>query len=146
MSMPVSEPASEGRSFISRQRVHWDMLDVLGVLHNVAYLLLFERARTEFWRAQGIAGYGAEEMDWPFYVVRNEINYRASVTYEQEVEVTVRIARIGNSSVTFAHTLRTQEGLLAADGLTVIARVDAVTQRPTPWSDAFRQILIPYME
>jgi acyl-CoA thioester hydrolase len=146
MSMPVSEPASEGRDFISRQQVRWDMMDPLGVLHNAVYLLLFERARTDFWRALGIDGYGAEGLDWPFYVVRNEINYRASINREQELEVTVRIARMGTSSLTFAHTVRTQDGRLSADGQTVIVRTDPLTQRPIPWSDAFRRLHAPYTE
>ena len=128
-------------TFVSRQRVFWDMLDLLGVLHNAAYLLLFERARTDFWRSLGIEGYGGEGLDWPFLVVRNEIDYRASVRSEQDVDVSVRVDRLGRSSITFGHAIRTVDGTTVADGKTVIVRIDAESQRPVPWSDRFRAMI-----
>ena len=132
-----------GVGFVSRQRVHFDMLDLLGMLHNAAYLLLFERARTDFWRAHGLSK-SVEGFDWPYYVARNEINYRAPITTEQEVEVTVWVGALGSSSVTFAHEISTQEGVLAAEGKTVLVRVDAETKRPLPWSEEFRALVMPY--
>jgi YbgC/YbaW family acyl-CoA thioester hydrolase len=96
--------------FVSRQRVHFDMLDLLGMLHNAAYLLLFERARTDFWRAHGLSK-NVEGLDWPYYVARNEIDYRAPITTEQEVSVTVWVSGMGRSSVTFAHEVFTEEGV-----------------------------------
>jgi acyl-CoA thioester hydrolase len=131
-------------SFTSKQRVHWDMLDLLGVLHNAAYLLLFERARTDFWQAHG-SGYDPETLDWPYLVVRNEINYRAPIRSDQEVSVTVAVAKLGNSSITFAHEVFAAGGELAADGQTVIVRIDAETHRPTPWSDRFRFLVGPHI-
>jgi acyl-CoA thioester hydrolase len=119
------------------------MLDLLGVLHNAAYLLLFERARTDFWRMLG-AGYGAEGFDWPYLVARNEINYRAPIRNDQAVRVTVAIEGIGRTSVTFAHSILTDDGMLSADGKTVIVRVDSETGRPVEWSEAFRAMIAPY--
>lgn len=130
--------------FESRQKVYFDMLDLLGVLHNAAYIVLFERARTEFWRNL-YAGRLAEGFDWPYLVVRNEINYRAPIATEQEVRVTVSIAALGRSSITFAQEIYAADGTLAADGQTVIARIDAETRRATPWSDAFRALVAPYV-
>jgi acyl-CoA thioester hydrolase len=120
------------------------MLDLLGVLHNAAYLLLFERARTDFWQAHG-AGYSAETLDWPYLVVRNEINYRAPIRSDQTVDVTVSVAKLGNSSITFAHEVFAKDGELAAEGQTVIVRIDAQTSRPTAWSDRFRGLVGPYV-
>src|ERR1051326_6462229 len=129
--------------FESRQRVHFDMLDLLGMLHNAAYLLLFERARTEFWRAHGLLK-SAEGLDWPYFVARNEIDYRAPITTEQDVTVTVWVSAVGRSSVTFAHEIIAENGVLAAEGRTVLVRVDAETKRPTPWSEEFRALIAPY--
>src|SRR5690348_3371898 len=112
--------------FISRQRVHFDMLDLLGMLHNAAYLLLFERARTDFWRAHGLSK-SVEGFDWPYFVARNEIDYRAPITTEQDVTVTVWVSALGRSSVTFAHEISTYEDLLVAEGKSVLVRVDATT-------------------
>jgi acyl-CoA thioesterase FadM len=41
--------------------------------------LLFERAQTDFWRAHGLSK-NVEGLDWPYYVARNEIDYRAPIT------------------------------------------------------------------
>lgn len=121
------------------------MLDLMGVLHNAAYLLLFERARTDLWRSLGTM-YGGEELDWPYLVVRNEINYRAPIRSDQEVQVTVEVSKLGRSSIEFSHRIYRVDGILAADGSTVIVRVDAETRsKSVPWSDAFRNLVAPYM-
>jgi acyl-CoA thioester hydrolase len=132
-------------SFISRQPVFWDTLDLMGIMHNAAYLLLFERARTEFWRAQGVKGYGDGGFDWPYMVARNEINYRAPIISEQTVEVHVFVTKLGRSSVTFGHEVYSADGKLAADGGTVLVRIDPETQRPIPWTDHFRGLVTPYL-
>lgn len=132
--------------FVSVQRVYWDQLDLLGVLHNAAYLLLFERARTDFWRSLGIRGYGDEGLDWPYLVARNEVNYRSAIMGEQEVQVSVWVARIGDSSITFGHEIRRADGAVAADGSTVIVRIDAESQRPVRWTAQFRALVAPYLK
>lgn len=129
--------------FVSRQRVYFDMLDLLGMLHNAAFLVLFERARTDFWRAVGYVP-GAAGYDWPYLVKRNEITYHVSITTDEEVDVTVSVAHLGRTSLIFAHTILLPDGTLAAEGQTVLVRVDP-NRRPLPWSDAFRSLLAPYL-
>ncbi|HLK55303.1 MAG TPA: thioesterase family protein [Chthonomonadaceae bacterium] len=130
--------------FISRQRVYWDNLDLLGVLHNAHYILLFERARFDFWRHNGV-GPNAPGFDWPYVVAKNEVNYRQAITSEQDVAVMVAVQRMGASSVTFAHAVYMEDGTLSADGYTVLVRLDAETNRPIPWSKAFREMVKPYL-
>lgn len=132
----------EGQPFVSRQRVYFDMLDLMGMLHNVAYLLLFERARTDYWRSTGVA-YGEEGFDWPYVVARNEIDYRASIHTECEVDVSVAVEAIGRTSITFVHTISMLDGAPAARGRCVIVRIDPVSGTPIPWTNAFRRIVAP---
>jgi acyl-CoA thioester hydrolase len=129
--------------FVSRQRIYFDMLDPLGVMHNSRYLLLFERARFDLWHANGLS-IGAEGLDWPYYVVRNEVNYHAPITRLQDVTVEVIVERLGTSSVTLSHQVFDDSGVCVADGKTVLVRVDSETSRPAPWSDAFRALLSRY--
>jgi acyl-CoA thioester hydrolase len=126
--------------FVSKQRVHFDMIDQMGIVHNAAYLLLFERARTDYWQSLGV-GYGAPGLDWPYLVARNEINYRAALTTDQITEVTVAVSRLGSTSVTFAHEIYDAQGKLCADGGTVIVRVHPDTWRPFPWSKEFHRLV-----
>jgi acyl-CoA thioester hydrolase len=130
--------------FVSRQTVYWDQLDLMGILHNAAYPLLFERARTEFWRSLGFGGYGDPNFDWPYVVARNEVNYKSPIHRDEEVEVTVFVESIGRTSLTIGHEVIRAGGELSADGKTVLVRIDPATNQPIPWTDSLRQLLEPY--
>jgi YbgC/YbaW family acyl-CoA thioester hydrolase len=130
--------------FRSEQLVHYDMTDLTGVLHNTAYLLLFERARTHFWRSHGLSP-GVPGFDWPFVVVRNEIDYQLPIEGNASVVVSCEIERVTTSAVTFAHSIALSDGRLAATGKTILVRVDANTRRSLPWSDATRQLFSTIM-
>ena len=99
--------------FRSEQPVHYDMTDLTGVLHNTAYLLLFERARTHFWRSHGLSP-GVSGFDWPFVVARNEIDYQLPIEGNATVVVSCEIEHLTTSSVTFAHTIALSDARLAA--------------------------------
>ena len=135
--------ATETTPFVSSQHIYFDMMDPLGVMHNSRYLLLFERARFDLWHANGLA-IGTEGLDWPYYVVRNEVNYHAPITRLQEVTIEVVVERLGTSSVMLAHRVLDDTGVCVADGKTVLVRVDPATQRPVAWSDGFRALLSKY--
>ena len=138
-------PDNPPHVFISPQRVYWDMLDLLGVLHNAAYIVMFERARFDFWSAHG-QGPNDPEFDWPYVVARNSIDYRTAIRSEQTATVTVSVVRMGGSSVTFRHAVFAEAGTLSAEGETVLVRLDPVTQRQIPWSDRFRAMVAPYIQ
>ncbi len=129
--------------FLSVQRVHFDMLDALGMLHNAAFLVLFERARFDLWAHLKVT-LDAEHFDWPYFVARNEVDYKAPVWAAQDVTVSVAVARMGRSSLTFAHAVRDASGALAAEGRAILVRVDGQSGRPLPWSDWVRELLAPY--
>jgi acyl-CoA thioester hydrolase len=136
---------ADHQTFISKQLVYWDMLDLLGVLHNARYVVMFERARFDFWSHLGV-GPQAPGFDWPYVVARNEVNYRSAIRSEQEVEVTVVIQQIQNSSLTFEHTVIDARGVVSADGATTLVRVDAKSYRPVAWSEGFRELVQPYVK
>jgi acyl-CoA thioester hydrolase len=120
------------------------MLDALHMLHNAAYIVLFERARLEM-RMSLMEQYGEEVFDWPFYVARNEIDYITAIYKPQVVSVEVVIAQIGRTSTTFHQRIRMPDGSIAAEGMTVLVRVDAETRRPVPWSETYRERVAPYI-
>jgi len=121
------------------------MMDPAGTVHNAEFLCFFERARTDFWKTLG-AGYTADGLfDYPFLVARNEVNYRRAIRSDQEITVTVAVSNLGRTSVTFAHEVYDEEGVLSADGSTVIVRIAADSNRPIPWSDRFRELVKPIL-
>jgi acyl-CoA thioester hydrolase len=121
------------------------MLDALGMTHNSVYLLLFERSRFDFWRALGCA-YDSANPEWPYVVARHEIDYRKPILGEMEVEVRISVVRVGNTSLTLALEIRMRDQTLAAEGQSVLVRLDSQTRRPMPWSDHFRALIQPFMQ
>lgn len=132
-----------GEPFVSRQFIRFDMMDPLHHVHNAVYLILFERARFDLWRAHGF-GPDAPGFDWPYVVARNEVDYLAAIETEQEVAVAAGVEAIGRTSVTFRHTVTRADGAVAARGRTVLVRVDPVHRKPVQWSDAFRALVSQY--
>ena len=131
------------KSFTCKARVFFDQFDKLHVLHNAQYLLLFERARWQFWEMLGLAP-ETEAADWPYYVVKNLLNYRKAVRQPQELTIEIHVAAIGNTSLTFGHRLIDCHGDLCAEGETVLVRVDPETGKPIAWSQTVRTLLQPY--
>lgn len=134
---------TEYMTYHSKQRVYWDMLDLLGVLHNARYVVMFERARFDFWSHLGV-GPEVPGFDWPYVVARNEVNYRSAIRTEQVVMVSVAVQSIRNSSVTFQHSVIDSAGVVSADGTTTLVRVDPESYRPIPWSQDFREMMQPF--
>ncbi len=134
-----------GNVFVNQQRVYWDQLDLLGVLHNGVYPVLFERARTAFWGSLGITGYEDPHMDFPYYVVQNTVNYKQPITTEQDIAISVWIAKLGRTSLTFGHQIRDEANQLVAEGNTTIVRVDSHSRQPIPWSNSFCEMIHPYI-
>ena len=85
-----------------RLRVRWAEADMQGIVFNGHYLTYFDVAVTEYWRAIGLpypqttADSGGE-----MYTVKSTIEYLSPARYDDELEVLMRCARIGRSSLTF---------------------------------------------
>lgn len=113
------------------KRVRGSEIDFAGVLFNARYLDYLDIATTEYFRAarQGAgAGIGT-----PYLVARTTINYRASIRFDELIDLAVRCTRIGTSSLTLAfeyHGPREADDL-RSDGETVIVHLDA-NGRPAP--------------
>lgn len=86
-----------------RIRVRWAEVDRQGIVFNGHYLMYFDCGITEYWRAigtpypEGLAQHGSD-----LYVVKAAVEYHASAGYDDEIDVCVRVAAIGRSSVRFA--------------------------------------------
>lgn len=134
--------------FRSTQRVYFDDLDALNILHNVRYVLFMERARGELFQELGFRW----EDDFSvnpdkFHVVAaHEVRYLAPVRGEEELVVELRPEKLGQSSLTIAARVRSMHGDMAfAEGSTRLVRLDPKTFRPCPWSERFRAAITPML-
>ena len=131
------------QSFTCTARVYFDQFDKLHVLHNAQYVLLFERARWEFWEMLGLAP-ETEDADWPYLVAKNTINYRKAIREPQTVTIEMGVRDIRMSSLTIHQRLHDKHGALCAESEIVLVRVDAETGKPIAWSQTVRTLLQPF--
>ncbi|MCA9572196.1 MAG: acyl-CoA thioesterase [Myxococcales bacterium] len=125
--------------------VYFDDLDPYGILHNARYLLLFERTLGSFWAHMGLQGF-QDSPDRFHFVRANAVDYLRPVRGTGSVRVRVWIQQLGRSSLTFGFKLmRMDEDSELATGSRVVVRVDPDTWRPTPWTEAFREVLTPWL-
>lgn len=139
-TMSVSSP------FRTTQRVYFDDLDALNILHNVRFLLFMERARGELFNALGFRWADPIEVNPDKYhvVAAHEIRYLAPVRGEGDVLVELTPVHLGTSSLVLAAEVRSLHGdTIFAEGQTRLVRLDPETRRPCSWSDAFRAQTAP---
>lgn len=132
--------------FRSIQRVYFDDLDALNILHNVRYLLFMERARGELFHALGYRWQDSLEThpDKMHVVAAHEIAYLAPVEGEGELSVELWPIHLGNTSLAIEAEVRGRHGdTIFAKATTRLVRLDHETKKPCPWSDAFRAKVAP---
>lgn len=137
------------RFFESIQGVYFDDLDPFEILHNARYLLLFERTIGQFWKHMGWGGpLNADTNPDQFHLVRsNNVEYHRPVKGVGEVRVRLTITKLGRTSLVFAFkVMPMDEDIAYASGTRALVRVDRATMTATPWTDAFRSSLAPYIE
>lgn len=85
-------------------RVRYAEIDAQGVVFNANYLAYFDTAITEYLRAlpyaYGLGGDKAAGTD--FHIVKATVEYRAPIRFDDEIEVGVRTARLGRTSIVYA--------------------------------------------
>jgi acyl-CoA thioester hydrolase len=102
----------------------------------------FESAEIEFLRTLGIT----YDMDRPvnFPRVHVECEYRLAIVHDDEIEIDVRVGRVGNTSVRFDFQTH-KNGNLAAKGAVTVVAVNRSTNRSTPVPDDIRRKLLETM-
>lgn len=141
--MPISAP------FRSTQRVYFDDLDALNILHNVRYVLFMERARGELFQALGFRWEDdlSVNPDKMHVVAAHEIRYVAPVRGEGDLVVELTPEKLGTSSLTIAaKILSFHGGTLHAEGATRLVRLDHETFKPCPWSERMRTAVAPLLK
>jgi YbgC/YbaW family acyl-CoA thioester hydrolase len=130
--------------FLERLRVRWAEVDVQRIVFNGHYFMYFDTAIAGYWRAlalpyeQTLAGFGGE-----LYVKKASLEYHASARYDDLIDVGVRCARIGNSSIVFdAAVLLGEQPLVSGKLVYVFADANTQTSRTVP--QALREVLLAY--
>lgn len=130
--------------FRSVQRVYFDDLDALNILHNVRYLLFIERARGELLNTMGFRWQDdlAHNPDKFHVIAEHSIRYLAPFRGEGQLCVELRPTHLGTTSMIIGARVQSVDGAtLYAEGSTRLVRLDPATSRPTSWSEKMRSIV-----
>ena len=116
--------------FSHRLRVYWEDTDAGGVVFYANYLKFFERARTEWLRALGVAQQQLRDETGAIFIVADtRVRYLKPARLDDLVDVTVDVRDAGRASMLIAQAAR-RETTLLAEGEIRIGCVDAATFRP----------------
>ncbi len=122
-------------------RVRYSECDAQKVVFNARYGEYVDLAVTEFTRAAGLNQTGMFA-DFDYQVVKQTTEWKASVHFDQVLEISVQTKHIGNTSFTLLAECRVagQEQITATIE-TVYVNVDPKLLSKTPISDTLRQAL-----
>jgi len=84
-------------------RVRYSEVDAQAVVFNAHYLTYFDTAITEYFRALGYDYLGeVARTGIDFHIVKSVVEFKAPIRFDEDIEVCVRVARIGRSSINLA--------------------------------------------
>ena len=127
--------------FLDRLRVRWAEIDAQKIVFNGHYLMYFDTAVAGYWRALALPyAQTMAQLAGDLFVRKATVEYEASARYDDMLDIGMRCARIGNSSIVFSGAAFRQDQLLVAcDLVYVFADPHSQSSRPVP--DALRAVL-----
>ena len=139
--MPVPPLKRSDFRFFDRLRVRWAEIDAQKIVFNGHYLMYFDTAVAGYWRALAMPyAQTMERLGGDLYVRKATLEYEASARYDDLLDIGMRCARIGNSSIVFsAAAFRLDRLLVACELVYVFADPQTQTSKPVP--DALRATL-----
>lgn len=130
--------------FFHRLRVRWAEVDMQKIVFNAHYLMYFDTAVTDYWRALALPYEEAmHQLGGDLYVKKASVEYHASARYDDQLDVAMKCSRIGNSSMVFTGAIFRGDQLLITSEL-IYVFADPVTQTSQPVPEGLRRILTAY--
>jgi acyl-CoA thioester hydrolase len=123
--------------FSAQTRVGFSDTDAQSVVYYGRYMPYFDLARVEYQRHLDMLR--AEAQDKQFVMRAMTVEYHAPARFDDPIEIDVRIARIGSSSVTYEFAAYLEGDVLAVTATQTLVLVDMAGRRPTPVPDWWRE-------
>jgi acyl-CoA thioester hydrolase len=141
--MPSRAADALGAAFTHQVRVYWEDTDAGGIVFYANYLKFFERARTEWLRAAGIAQQAlVDETGAIFIVTDTRVRYWLPARLDDLLSVSVEPIVIGRARLTLRQQCRRGTELLS-EGTIEVACVSHGTFRPQRIPTPVLQRLLP---
>src|SRR5438876_10650892 len=91
-------------AFLTSRRVEFSDTDAAGIMHFAAFFRMMEQAEHDLLRSVGLSVVEHDlegTLSWPR--VSTKCDFSAAARFEDVLEIEVRVARLGERSVTYAH-------------------------------------------
>ena len=127
--------------FFHRLRVRWAEVDMQKIVFNAHYLMYFDTGVADYWRALAMPYEEAMHLlAGDIYLKKATVEFNASARMDDRLDVGLKCARVGNSSMTFHGAIfRAGELLVTCELVYVFADPATQTSRPVP--AALRELL-----
>jgi len=127
--------------FFDHLRVRWAEIDAQKIVFNAHYLMYFDSAVAGYWRSLALPyAETMESLGGDLYVRKATVEYHGSARYDDRLDVGMRCARIGTSSIQFLGAVfRGDELLVEGELIYVFADPRTQTSRPVP--EGLRNVL-----
>lgn len=135
-------------TFSHRLRVRWAEVDMQAIVFNGHYLTYFDVAFTEYWRATGLPDVLTQAAEGrELFARKSGIEYHAPARFDDELDIAVRCAKLGNSSMRFELEIWRGEGtgaehLISGELLYVYA--DTALRKPVSLPATWRKRLMTF--
>jgi acyl-CoA thioester hydrolase len=119
-------------TFAAACRVAFSDTDAQGIVYYGRYAPYFDVARVEYFRNLGLQPHDDDDDVSGEFVMRHfAIDYHAPATFDDLLEVFCRVAKVGNSSLTFEYAVtKAPDQTLLATATQVMVNVDLEARRP----------------
>ena len=140
--------AREDFAFFDTLRVRWAEVDMQAIVFNGHYLTYFDVAFTEYWRGTGLPNVVQQAQEGrELFARKATVEYLAPARFDDVLEIGVRCAAIGRSSLRFVLEIyragdAAPEHLIAGELVYVYA--DTTLRRGVPVDDAWRNRLAAF--
>ena len=125
--------------FFHTLRVRYAEVDAQGIVFNSHYLTYFDCAITEYYRKikyNYISEVKKSKKD--FHVIKTTIEYKKPISFDQIIDLGVKVSKIGNTSLTFDISIYSnRKNLLLAEGNIIQVYTDQIKKCSTPLSKSF---------
>ena len=131
------------QAFRHRLRVRYGECDPQGVVFNANYLAYFDLVLTELWR-EAIGPYTAMvEAGADMVVAEATVRFRSPATFDDELDCTAGLARLGTTSMTTHIEAHVQDRLVVEGELRHVF-IDPATKQKREIPPDIRAALEPY--
>jgi acyl-CoA thioester hydrolase len=125
--------------FSALTRVGFSDTDAQGIVYYGRYLPYFDTARVEYHRHLGQLYTSADE-ERQFVMRATNIEYFAPAQFDDLIEVFIRVARVGRTSMTYdCAAYRVEDDVLMVTANQTLVLVDLDERKPCPIPDWYRK-------